>query len=527
MGSGPFDFRNYLWFPHKDITTYVAKQNPDLLVYTGDNVYEGRPTPPDFSSVKNTGLDYLYKWYMFLWAHGVLTRNIPAIAIPDDHDVYHGNLWGAGGVKAPALPPDGLYPDYYKGFEEYWQQDQGGYKLPPELVNMIQLTQTGNLPDPYDRTPVEQGIGVYYCVLNYGRISFAILEDRKFKSAPSPLMPEKKIINGFSLVRGMDGRRLDHPGAVLLGERQLKFLREWAADWKEADMKVAVSQTVFANLSTYPDTFLLDAGTPRLPPLPRGVIPRDYSKAKDMDSNGWPQTRRDKALKELRKGYAFMIGGDQHLGSVIHHGTDDWEDAGYSLCVPSIANLWPRRWFPPAPGLDHKEGMPLYTGRYFDGFGNRMTVLAVSNPYISGKEPALLYDRAPGYGIVKLDKKNQLITIECWPRYSDPGSFEAEQYPGWPVTISMEDNYSRKAQAWLPYFTVTGLDRSPVIQVTDEQDHEIIYTLRCRESRYQPKVFRYGTYIVTVGEPGTDKMKTYTGIRSGSRDRKDDILVAF
>ena len=512
MGQGLVNFRNSLWFPHKDITSHVAMHNPDLLFYSGDNVYEGRPTPPDFSSEINTELDYLYKWYLFLWAHGVLTKNIPAVAIPDDHDVYHGNIWGAGGVSAPGQPENGVYPDHYKGFEGHWQQDQGGYKLSPRLVNMIQLTQTANLPDPYDPAPVGQDIGVYYCDMNYGRISFAVLEDRKFKSAPSVILNDKKVINGFSLIKGIDGRRLDHPDATLLGERQLTFIDAWTADWKNTDMKVALSQTIFANLSTYPDTFITDAGTPRLEPVARGVIPGDYSKAKDMDSNGWPQTGRKKALRALRKGFAFMIGGDQHLGSTVHHGIDDWEDAGYSLCVPSIANLWPRRWFPPSPGLDHKEGSPLYTGRYFDGFGNRITVHAVSNPYISGIEPTRLHDRAPGYGIVKLNKKTQLIDIECWPRYSDPESFEAEQYPGWPLTISMEDNYGRKAVAWLPVFRVSGLDRAPVIQVRDEKNGEIIYSLRVREAGYQPKVFSYGRFTVTIGEPGTEKMKTITGI---------------
>ncbi|MCK4750334.1 MAG: hypothetical protein KAT15_24930, partial [Bacteroidales bacterium] len=340
-----FDFTDKLWFPHEDLTSYVAKHQPDLLIYTGDNVYEGRPTPPDRSSELNTELDYLYKWYLFLWAHGDLTRNIPAVTIPDDHDVYHGNIWGASGAKAPAKPEGGIYPDYYRRFKGHWQQDQGGYKLSAELVNMIEHTQVSHLPDPYDPEPVEQGIGVYYCNMNYGRISWAVIEDRKFKSSPGKIHPEYNIINGFSQIKRIDGRRFDSPEASLLGERQLSFLRDWSVDWQGVDMKVAISQSIFANLSTYPDTFLTDAQTPRLPVLPVGEIPRDYSKAKDMDSNGWPQTGRNKALDELRKGFALMIGGDQHLGSVIHHGIDDWEDAGYSLCVPSIANLWPRRWF--------------------------------------------------------------------------------------------------------------------------------------------------------------------------------------
>jgi alkaline phosphatase D len=527
MGTDLFDFRNRIWFPHTDLTGYVNKHHPDLLIYTGDNVYEGRPTPPDFSSTGNTSLDYLYKWYMFYWAHGVLTRNIPAIVIPDDHDVYHGNLWGAGGIKAPSEPENGNYPDYYKGYEEYWQQDQGGYKLEPELVNMIQRTQTSHLPDPYDPAPAEQDIGVYFCEMNYGRISFAVLEDRKFKSAPGKMLPDKKVVNGFPLIPWISGTSLDNPNADLLGLRQLKFLDEWVSDWEDADMKVAVSQTIFADVSTYPDSFIIDAGTPQLLPLPQGVIPKDYKKAKDMDSNGWPQTGRNNALRVLRKGFAFMIGGDQHLGSVVHHGIDEWEDAGYSFCVPSIANLWPRRWFPPEPGQNHQPGMPLYTGRYFDGFGNRITVQAVSNPYISGKEPALLFDRAPGYGIIRLNKKTQQITMECWPRYVDPESTDAEQYPGWPITIQMEDNYGRQPRLWLPLIKTSGLDHPPVFQVKDEENNEIIYTLRAKESSYQPKVFKPGTYTVVIGEPGTKKMKTIQSLTAKWNKEQEEILLDF
>jgi alkaline phosphatase D len=181
----------------------------------------------------------------------------------------------------------------------------------------------------------------------YGGIDFAVLEDRKFKSAPAIVLPNDQIVNGFSQIDNYDATRADRNDAVLLGERQLDFIRDWSADWKDAFMKVALSQTIFANVSTYPDSFKTDAGTPRLQPLPLGVIPKDYSLAKDMDSNGWPQSGRNRALDELRKGFAFMLAGDQHLGSVVHHGIESWEDAGISFCVPSVANVWPRRWFRP------------------------------------------------------------------------------------------------------------------------------------------------------------------------------------
>ena len=49
----------------------------------------------------------------------------------------------------------------------------------------------------------------------------------------------------------------------------------------------------------------------------------------DHDSNSWPQTGRNKALRAIRKGLAVHIAGDQHLGSTIQYGIDDWNDAGF------------------------------------------------------------------------------------------------------------------------------------------------------------------------------------------------------
>jgi hypothetical protein len=340
------------------------------------------------------------------------------------------------------------------------------------------------------------------------------------------MVPEGKVVNGFSQVPDFDPRRADVAGAELLGDRQLEFLRDWSADWQDAWMKVALSQTIFANLSTYPANFKTDAGTPQLEPLPAGVIPKGYKLAMDMDSNGWPQTGRNKALHELRRGFAFMIGGDQHLGSMVRHGIEDWDDAGFSLCVPSVANLWPRRWFPPQPGLNHQEGMPPYTGRYLDGFGNRITVWAVSNPYRSNQEPAELHDRAPGYGIARLSKRAQNITMECWPRHVDPTTPNAEQFSGWPLTISLEDNYGRMAVAYLPVLEFSGIEY-PVVQVFQESDGQHVYTVRAKGRSFRPKVFSSGMFTVRIGEPGTEKMRVLRNIQSEDENRKTTLSVEF
>jgi hypothetical protein len=169
--------------------------------------------------------------------------------------------------------------------------------------------------------------------------------------------------------------------------------------------------------------------------------------------------------------------------------------------------------------------MPGYTGEFLDGLGNRITVWAVANPGEStGREPVDLHDKMPGYGIIKLNKKEQTITFECWPRYADPET--DDQYPGWPKTIHMEDNYGRESVASLPIFAVSGLS-NPVFQVIDEASGEIVYTLRIKGTSFRPKVFREGMYTVKIGEPGTHNMKTIRGVNSLQLDKQLLVDVKF
>jgi hypothetical protein len=506
-----FDWATGVWFPHGDIVRHVRAHDPDILFFSGDQVYEGAsPTRADFAQPYE---DYLYKWYLWLWAFGELTAEIPAITIPDDHDVFHGNVWGAGGR---ATPP---------GTSGAEAQDAGGYKLPAEWVNMVQRTQTSHLPDPFDPAPVEQGIGVYYTEVLYGGVSFAVLEDRKFKSAPRPLLPQAHVWNGWPLDPAFDPiADADHPDAVLLGERQLAFLDAWAADWSDGTwLKVALSQTIFANVATLPDTARTGAVIPSLPILPGGSYAEDERPVADMDSNGWPPTGRDRALRAMRRGFAVHIAGDQHLASTVQYGVDDWEDAAFALCVPSVANFWPRRWYPPTRGADSDPSAPRNTGRYRDGFGNRITVHAVANPARTERAPARLHERAPGYGIARFERTTRRITFEAWPRWSDP-SRGGRPYEGWPVTFGQLDNYATDATATLPTLVVTGM-RDPVVQILEDARDEILYTLRISGDRFTPPVFGPGAYTARIGEPGTDRWQEVGGLEPV--ERADTLTITF
>ena len=67
--------------------------------------------------------------------------------------------------------------------------------------------------------------------------------------------------------------------------------------------------------------------------------------------------------------------------------------------------------------------------------------------------------------------------------------------------------------------------RNPVVQVIDDSNDEIIYTLRINGTSFRPKVFKKGRYTVKIGELGTDKMKTLKGIQSLAPDKTKKIRV--
>ncbi len=502
---------NAIWYPHAELSAAVAKHDPDLMFFAGDQIYESGLAGIIRDPVDKALLDYQYHWLRFVWAFRDLMRDRPTVTLPDDHDVYHGNIWGDGGKRAFG----DLRP----------MSDHGGYMMDPKFVNAVHETQVAHLPDPYDPTPIEQDISVYYTTLNYGGISFAIVADRMWKSTPRLVLPEADIWNGWPKNPDYDPTMITE--ANLLGPRQLSFLEDWAHDWTgETWMKVMLSQTLFSNLATLPAGANDDRVVPRMRFADPGEYIADDHLGVDMDSNGWPQAGRNRALRTIRKGFAFHVGGDQHLGSFVRYGIDAFNDGPNAFISPAIANIWPRRWFPPMPGANRKPGAPPFTGEHLDGFGNRMTVHAVANPVRSGREPEALYDRVPGYGIIRFRADDRTITSEAWPRWVDPSDPDPMLYPGWPVTVNQEDNYGREAAGYLPTLVVEGM-ANPVIRVIEEASGEALYTLRINGSTFVPKVFdAAATYTVRIGEPGTDKMQDLPGLMAVDA-ASDSLTIAF
>lgn len=483
-------------YPYTPLVMNLQAKNPDMLYFSGDQLYEGnggypiKREPEDMSV-----LSYLGKWYMFGWAFRDLMRNAPTVTTPDDHDVFQGNLWGEGGEL--------------RTIEEWNQRKDayGGYVQSPMMVNAVARTQCGHLPPPPDTSPLKSGIDVWYSHLTYGGVSFAIISDRMFKSGPEEARPdaEGRIDH---VKEPVEAETLNPEGLDMLGQRQLDFLNNWVRDWEGASMKALLSQTVFANIATH-------HGGNRM--LLYG----------DLDSGGWPKSPRDQVVEMMRKAFALHINGDQHVPFLVHYGLDACSDAGWSFCTPAISTGYERRFHPdrigfpitqrPEHGLDN-------TGCYEDIFGNSNMVYAVGNPEdeVSGENRYIrARKKASGYGLISFDTQERSIRIDAYkfPESIDK-AMEDTQFPGWPHTIRQEDNFGKTPYGFLPTLELEQVDQ--LVQV-EKQDGELVYALRIKGQTFAPKVFEAGQYRLIVGEG--EQQQEFKGLRPTAGQHDEIISV--
>lgn len=403
-------------FPYAPVADNVAKLDPDLILFSGDQIYENHggfgviraPAEPAI-------LNYLRKYYQFGWAFRESMRNSPTVCLPDDHDVMQGNLWGEGGV---GFSEQAISSGRTDGSSGYIQQVR--------MINAVHKTHTAHHPDPYDPTPAARGISSYYSELVYGNVSFAILADRMWKSGPERL----DIVVGET-GEGEDPRlvnpALDHADLELLGKRQEVFLQQWAEDWRGHSLKSVLSQTVFAGISTHQ-------------PLPDRYLKYDF------DSSGWPATARNRAVEIMRQSKALHICGDTHLGTLSQYGVNTQRDSNWAFCTPAIAAGWPRWWRPDDVNLAVKN-RPSHglsqTGEYLDSFGNKIYVYAVGNPEVGKAENRyiLAHQKGSGFGFITFDTQAKTYLIEAFRFLVDLSKDNSNsQFPGWPVVISQDEN---------------------------------------------------------------------------------------
>ncbi|UUO06608.1 alkaline phosphatase D family protein [Blastopirellula sp. J2-11] len=408
---GALTCQNDYAFPYEPVCNNLLALDPDILYFSGDQLYENHggyglirdPADPAI-------LNYLRKYYQHGWSFREAMRDRPTLCLPDDHDVFQGNIWGEGG--APMIKGD--------------TSSAGGYREPARMVNVVHKTNTAHHPDPFDPIPCLQDISVYYGDVVYGDVSFAVVADRQWKSGPDHVdtgggRPDHVPDPDF------DTSVLDKEGLILLGERQEEFLKQWVDDWRGHGLKVLLSQTVFAGVATHHGGY------------------DGYLKA-DLDCGSWPQTARNRTIDIIRKGMPLHINGDQHLTTLVQYGVEKQRDSCWSFCTPAIAVGYPRWWRPDELGMPHqnrpKHGL-ADTGEYIDGFGNKAYVYAVGNPEVATKRNR--YERAhqkgSGFGIVTIDTAAKTYKLESFKFLVDATDGKASnQFPGWPITIQQQEN---------------------------------------------------------------------------------------
>ena len=391
---------------HKDIgwpwTEAIAElvsRDPDMVFFSGDQIYENDYGSPMFRAqtpeeVPRGMKNYLAKYRKFGEAFRELMRDRPTIMITDDHDVFANDLWGKGGVRMNG------------------DRTTGGYPTHPDWLNAAEFTQTGNLPDAVNPGPHGDGVMAYYTALDYGGVHFAILEDRKFKSAPSEVIKELIAPPGFQwpkerktdfeievvLDPDYDCTKLDRPDLQLLGKEQEAFLRNWSLDLKKSGQLGAVlSQSPWAHIAMYSPT------------------------SADTDSNAWPQSGRNRALKAIGDAPVVMLHGDVHLGTLGRHGVERFNDGPVTYSIPSFSSRASRRWDPQEAGQNREPGAPENTGEFHDRFGNKITMYGAGNGL-------------NGYGIVLFDTQNREIELQFHPMNEERKPIKAS-VSGWPHRV--------------------------------------------------------------------------------------------
>ena len=385
-------------FPYRKTVEQMIAQNPDLVFFAGDQLYQSNSGGETIEAETEADVlpamkSYLAKWRKFGLTFRDLLRDRPCVIITDDHDVYARDLWGDGGRRMTG------------------DRTTGGY-LHPKWVNAVERAQMWHLPDPVNPGPWgNAGIFAYFTSLEYGGVSFAILEDRKFKSPPTDIL--KRAIDDPRTSKpnttpevimdpAFDTRTLDAPGLNLLGEAQEEFVRQWAKRvGKSRRLAAVLHQSPYVNVGNYQRTF------------------------GDMDSNGWPQTARNNALRALNPSKAVLISGDLHYGVILRQGVEDWNDSLWEYSLPPFGSTQGRIWDPvEEPSGGEIPGMPG-SGNHFDRFGNKLTVAAKADGFV-------------GYGMIIFDKDNRDITFQFHPMDPDTRDPLDVDVPGWPKGIRVK-----------------------------------------------------------------------------------------
>ena len=320
--------------PRARIIENLKRQDPDLLFFAGDQSYHHT--------------QHTFGWLEFGGQFRDVLRDRPVVTIPDDHDVGQANLWGENGKQATT--PRGHRRLFLSG-----RVRQHGAALP----DMAPARSAGPKADrARDRS-------LFHAACASAASTSRSLEDRKFKSGPEGKIPKMGPRPDHINDPTYDRAAVDLPGLELLGDRQLAFLNAWGQDWSGSQMKCVLSQTAFCGAVHL-------HGTPRIA--------------------CWPTRLQRLATDRTQPGACRRSAVP---GRPICAATSTWRSSSSTASASSATGrtrLPARRSSTRSTGAGGTRSTssrgaarspesPLpWTGDYFDGLGNRITMLAYANP---------------------------------------------------------------------------------------------------------------------------------------------------
>lgn len=502
-------------YPHNGLISALKKQNPDLLLFAGNQVF-GRPASfwREKTQLEEARREYLRQWLLFGWAFSDLMRDRPSVLMPDARDFFQSKLWGENGriVKTEDYP------------EPVSAEDSGGFLMPPEFIDLVLATQISHLPETGSEPFSEKDTDPHFREIRYAGLSLAAVCDRFFKSAPAPLLPGAQIRNGWAWSQGFDLKKQARlKQARLLGQTQLKLLKNWAEDWSDGVwMKALLSQSLWVSLLTLPEERMGEEGLWQLQPLQREEYPPDDRPVADFMTGGWPQPARDQIIEILRRAFAFHLAGSGGPPAALKYGLERPGDAVWAFVGPSIVAGQARRWTPAPVATPRVRKAPEATGNFEDAFGNKFSLQVVTNPRAG--ESGQPGRGSSGYGLIIIDRNERRVMLDCLARPENSPAADYKSYPGWPVAFGQLENDSRKPVAYLPLLQFRGIT-DPVVQVVDEKSGETVYTLRIKGTEFRPPVFRSGIYTIRCGEPGTAAWKEIKGIASLPAGPRKNLVI--
>ncbi|HUY82561.1 MAG TPA: hypothetical protein VMU92_12625 [Acidobacteriaceae bacterium] len=172
----------------------------------------------------------------------------------------------------------------------------------------------------------------------------------------------------------------------------------------------------------------------------------------------------------------------------------NWHADGQTTeAKPSFRSHWPEDVCRPWPGPEYWSN-PLQDWRGRDGRVECFSPGGDRNVFLLTRESAA-----------------RSGSLELSVRLGKLG--DAAPYEGWPIVLDQMDNGLWGAQ-WELERIDTPEFRNPVVQVQDESNGEVVYTLRTNGTSFTPRVRQPGSYTVLAYDPDGYYRKVQQGVQA-------------